>query len=43
MAIKRLRRPPHPVTLTEGALTLYEVELSATPTGSLARPARRRL
>jgi hypothetical protein len=31
MAIKRLRRPPTPVTLTEGALTLYEVELSAVP------------
>jgi hypothetical protein len=31
MAIKRLQRPPSPVTLTQGALTLYEVELSATP------------
>ena len=31
MAIKRLRRPPTPVTLTQGALTLYEVELSAAP------------
>ena len=31
MAIQRLRQPPHPVTFTEGALTLYEVELSATP------------
>jgi hypothetical protein len=31
MAIQRLRRPPHPVTFTRGALTLYEVELSAAP------------
>ena len=31
MAIKWLRRPPSPVTLTQAALTLYEVELSATP------------
>jgi hypothetical protein len=31
MAIQRLRRPPHPVTFTEGTLTLYEVELSAAP------------
>jgi len=31
MAIQRLRRPPHPITFTRGALTLYEVELSAAP------------
>lgn len=31
MAIRRLRRPPHPVTLTRGAQTLYEIELSAVP------------
>jgi hypothetical protein len=31
MAIRRLRRPPHPVTLTQGAQTLYEIELSAVP------------
>ena len=31
MPIQRLRRPPRPITLTEGALTLYEVDLSAAP------------
>jgi hypothetical protein len=32
MAINRLRRPPHPVTLTRDAqTTLYEIELSAAP------------
>ena len=31
MAIRRLRRPPHPVTLAHGAQTLYEIELSAVP------------
>jgi hypothetical protein len=31
MAIQRIRRPPHSVTLADGVLTLYEVELSATP------------
>lgn len=31
MAIQRLQRPPHPITFTHGALTLYEVELSAAP------------
>jgi len=31
MAIKRLRCPLSPVTLTQGALTLYEVELSVVP------------
>jgi hypothetical protein len=31
MAIQRLRRPPHPITFTRGALTLYEVELSGAP------------
>jgi hypothetical protein len=31
MAIRRLRRPPHPVTLTQGAQTLYEIELSSVP------------
>ena len=30
MAIQRIRRPPHSVTLADGVLTLYEVELSAT-------------
>jgi hypothetical protein len=29
--IRRLRHPPHPITLTSAALTLYEVELSAAP------------
>ena len=31
VAIQRLRRPPQPVAFTEGALTLYEVELNAAP------------
>ena len=31
MAIQRLQRPPQSVTLADGALTLYEVELSAAP------------
>ena len=31
MAIQRLRRPPHPIAFTRGALTLYEVEFSAAP------------
>ncbi len=31
VVIQRVRRPPHPVTFTEGALTLYEIELSAAP------------
>jgi hypothetical protein len=31
MAIQRLRRPPQSVTLADGALTLYEVELSKAP------------
>jgi len=43
MPIQRLRRPPRPVTLTEGALTLYEVELSAVPSpawrAALLRPS----
>ena len=34
VAIQRLRRPPHPVTFTRGALTLYEVELSAAPSAA---------
>jgi hypothetical protein len=34
MPIKRLRRPPQSVTLTEGALTLYEVELNAVPSSA---------
>src|SRR4029453_11325247 len=31
MAIHRLRRVPHAVTLTQGAQTLYEITLSAAP------------
>ena len=31
MAIHRLRRVPHAVTLTQGAQTLYEITLSAVP------------
>lgn len=31
MRIWRLRRPPHPVSLTERSQTLYEVDLSAAP------------
>lgn len=31
MAIQRLPGPPHTVTLTSGAQTLYEVALSAAP------------
>jgi len=31
MAIRRLPRPPHPVTLATKTRTLYEVELSAAP------------
>src|SRR5215813_1935427 len=34
VAIQRLRRPPHPVTFTRGAITLYEVELSAAPSAA---------
>jgi len=34
MAIERLRRPPLPVTLTPGALTRYQVELSAVPSSA---------
>jgi len=42
MAIRRIRRPPHAVTLTDGQLTLYEVELSRVPSpawrAALLRP-----
>jgi hypothetical protein len=31
MAIQRLRRVPHAVTLTQGAQTLYEITLSGVP------------
>jgi hypothetical protein len=33
VAIQQLPRPPHPVTLTSKNVTLYEVELSAPPSG----------
>ena len=31
MAIRRIRRPPHPIALTAKAQALYEVALSALP------------
>lgn len=31
MVIRRLPRPPHPVTLTTRSQTLYEIELGAVP------------
>jgi hypothetical protein len=31
MAIRRIRRPPHPIALTTKAQALYEVTLSAVP------------
>jgi hypothetical protein len=31
MALRRVRRPPHPVTLVKGTQTLYEITLSAAP------------
>jgi hypothetical protein len=34
MAIHRIRRPPHPVTLPQGTQTLYEVTLSAVPSAA---------
>jgi hypothetical protein len=45
MAIERLRRAPRPITYTSGALTLYEIELSAAPSPAwraafLTPPAR---
>jgi hypothetical protein len=42
MAIRRLKYPPHPLTLAKGSQTLYEVELSAVPSpawrAALLRP-----